>query len=227
MEKYQLAFSWLGVFLCLLIFGGMMTLISVIETITKPKILFYKKQRNLIPLAFIIFVSITILLFIIYLMNIDFISIFGDNWYMILSINIILIKIVISIIIGNEADKLGRNKYIWGLLAFIEFHLALIVLGSNFKLLPLKGNAKKFVIELNKETNTKIKVIDEAFKDGVIEYTISSEKINEIKSSYSVELKRIIDNDHIQNFNSKLEKALYNGIISQEEYNNKLQSPII
>lgn len=216
MEITQPEINWIGLLLGFAFLGGLIFFIAYIESKTKAKDLFYDKQKKLIDYAIMIFVSLAV---IIWFLKSNKIDLFGE-----FAIFVPLIKLVIAIVISGEADKLGRNKYLWGFLAFLEFHFALIALGMSKRLLRVEGEYKTEILKLNKRTVEKEVALNTTFKNGIIDITKLEEKIVEIKANYRNEIERILKSKNDSDYNSKLELALKNGIITQEEFDLKIEN---
>lgn len=213
METTQPEINWIGILLGFAFVGGLIFFIAYIEGKTKVKDLYYDKQRKLIEYAIMIFVSMSA---IIWFMKSNKIDLFGE--FALLGL---LVKVVIAIVIGGEADKLGRNKYLWGFLAFLEFHFALIALGLGNKLFRVKGQAKTDILNLNKLSVDKESALNLTFKNGIINESQKEEKLTEIKSDYRIKLENILKTKSTDDYYAKLELALKNGIITQEEFETK------
>lgn len=213
METTQPEINWIGILLGFAFVGGLIFFIAYIEDKTKVKDLYYDKQRKLIEYAIMIFVSLSA---IIWFMKSNKIDLFGE--FALLGL---LVKVVIAIVIGGEADKLGRNKYLWGFLAFLEFHFALIALGLGNKLFRVKGQAKTDILNLNKLSVDKESALNLTFKNGIINESQKEEKLTEIKSDYRIKLENILKTKSTDDYYAKLELALKNGIITQEEFETK------
>lgn len=213
METTQPEINWIGILLGFAFVGGLIFFIAYIEGKTKVKDLYYDKQRKLIEYAIMIFVSLSA---IIWFMKSNKLDLFGE--FALLGL---LVKVVIAIVIGGEADKLGRNKYLWGFLAFLEFHFALIALGLGNKLFRVKGQAKIDILNLNKLSVDKESALNLTFKNGIINERQKEEKLTEIKSDYRIKLENILKTKSTDDYYAKLELALKNGIITQEEFETK------
>lgn len=213
METTQPEINWIGILLGFAFVGGLIFFIAHIEGKTKVKDLYYDKQRKLIEYAIMIFVSLSA---IIWFMKSNKLDLFGE--FALLGL---LVKVVIAIVIGGEADKLGRNKYLWGFLAFLEFHFALIALGLGNKLFRVKGQAKIDILNLNKLSVDKESALNLTFKNGIINERQKEEKLTEIKSDYRIKLENILKTKSTDDYYAKLELALKNGIITQEEFETK------
>ena len=92
-----------------------MFLIAFVENRTKVKDLYYDKQRKLVDYAIMIFISLSAIIWIMTYDNIELLNKFAFIG--------LAIKSIMAFVVADEADKLGRNKYLWGILAFLEFHL--------------------------------------------------------------------------------------------------------
>ena len=205
--------NYLGIVIGFLIFGGLMFLIAFVENKTKIKDLYYDKQSKLIEYAIMIFISLSAIIWFMKSHNIELLNKFAFIG--------LAIKSIMAFVVAGEADKLGRNKYLWGILAFLEFHFAMIVLGSNPKLLRANEQTKKQLEKLNLQTIEKQKNTKIAFKNEIIDYEQNYKKVAENKENYLICLESIFSDNLKIDFNTKLEFALKSGIITQKELDEK------
>ena len=218
MEYLETNLTILNFVIALIFLIAFMSIIAFIEGKTKAKNLFYNQQDNLVVTALILFIGIFVIFAFIKSSAPTFYS-SGTFGFLVL-----MMKVLIAFFVSSKAKELGRNKILWWILSFLEFHIALIVLSQSKKLLNLKSEPKMKVKELNKSTNSKIDAIKKSTKDGIISENAQKQKISELESEYKSELEIIVKETEINNANSKLEYALKNGVITEDEYLRKKQT---
>lgn len=211
METTIKEIHWIQFIVAFALIGCMIFFIAFVESKLKVKDIYFTKQRKLI--------GYSIALFIVLLLFFCFVALQGISiWSGEIAFLVLCIKILIAFVIGGEADRLGRNKYLWGSLAFLEFHFVLLALGLGPKLLKINLKTKKLIQNLNNQILEKEKSIKQAFINGIIDYEAKNEKLSNLKKEYSFRLENINLKENNDEFNSKLDLAFKNGIITEEEF---------
>ena len=206
------------IFLVLLV--SLFSFIAYLENNNKPKLLFYKEHKNLITMGII---SLILVLFLFgYLMSDDVIE--RKNIGVPLLVFVIILKIIMIRVIVKESKKLGWNSFLWGILGLIAPFLSLIVLGANPKLVNTNSSSlEQKVNNLNSETIEKQKSINTARKNNIIDVETESKKLNELRKEYNVKLKSTLSEDKEDVVLNQLKNALNVGVLTQEEYDEKIK----
>ncbi|MEQ8240491.1 MAG: hypothetical protein RIA69_14830 [Cyclobacteriaceae bacterium] len=208
--------NWIQILVFYFIVIVIMQLIAFVESRTRPKQLFHDKQKTLITYAILIFIGV---IFIIYFFKFSLELNLFDGIEIVFFL--IFIKVMISIFIANQAKKLGRNKVLWGFLSFVEFHIALLVLGMNHKLVNASGQSKSEIKALNNNSLNKISAIKRSYTKGIINVESKEEKIIDVQKHYTAQFEELLSKFSVKKTNEELDRALEQGVITQEEYNSK------
>ncbi|SEQ20953.1 hypothetical protein SAMN04488097_1674 [Epilithonimonas lactis] len=134
---------------------------------------------------------------------------------------VIPIKIIVASFVSYYANKKNRNPVLWWFLGFFEYHSALIVLALSKGLLSTKKNDN----EVDSSYNEKLVRLNEMFKENLINENEFSKKKLEAENEYKIKHLVIKNDDKVQRKNqliSKLEVAFKEGLLTEEEYHNKL-----
>ena len=207
--------NFLSFVIAYLFLGIIFFLIAQIETSTNVRFLFYKKQRSLITEAVFIFLITTVLLY--------FIKELDGLVYTVLFL--LLIRVIMAIYVAKKAHQLGRNNILWGFLGFIQFHIALIVLGTNKRLVRSNNTIKTKLISVNEEFLKK-----KVLLDGLnLSPSLYRDKLRFLQENYYYKIDNInkveveLKNRNIDlKLKDNLKIAYENEILTESEYLEKL-----
>ncbi|WP_415376413.1 hypothetical protein [Patiriisocius sp. Uisw_017] len=186
----------------------------------------FQDTKNLIYTTIILFVLVTILLLILELyFNIQMGS---SLMYVIIGV----IKIIIAFYVAREAKKQNRSYALWFILAFIEFHSALIALALGKTIYKVPNSSKLLFDELTdsaKEKVSSLRELTSSVRKSDNSIAIENEygiPLMKIKREYSTEFNELLKNTKKQEHRNislqKYERAYKAGIMDKEEYDSKI-----
>lgn len=197
-------------------------IVSYIETFNKSRTLFKSEYQNgLIELVIISFIGF-IILFVFFMKNNDY------GLYRLIPLIAIIIKFVMASVTSNKAEKLGRNKILWWILGFLEYHTALIILAIRPAILKTNGVNKTKISAINKDFTQQENSLIELYNAKLLNEAEFGIKYGEIKKKYRDELENFAikdseDKNKIKNNEllQKLNKAYDDGLLTAEEFEMK------
>lgn len=141
----------------------------------------------------------------------------------------IALKVLSAAIVVDFAKKQNRNTTLWWVLGLLEYHSALIVLAFSGSLLRLKNSTNENLKNIEDDYNSKIIKLNDLFKSRIINEEELQIKCAELESDFQKESLKIISIANNMQFEkeqedliSKLENAYKDGILSEEEYKEKI-----
>ncbi|WP_026232347.1 hypothetical protein [Neolewinella persica] len=143
----------------------------------------------------------------------------SNELYWIIAIGL---RFVTANFVGVEANKLGRNKIIWIVLGFVEYHIALSLLYFRPQLfVPTESKI---------ELTLKAESINDLFLNGLISEQEAEVRFRELREEQKInsqneriDTKSSFEKSRKQVKIEVLQKALDLGMISKDEYEEKLK----
>lgn len=189
-----------------------------IESYKRQKHLFFIAHQGLIGWCVFLAIGIFIL----------FAMLYNAELYSLIWLVSLILKIAVASFVSKEAQKLGRNKVLWWILGFLEFHMALIVLAISPKLIKCSNKNKSVVHGINNKYKTLCKNLKSLKKSGSLTPSEFRNKKQIIIDNYNSEIAQILDNEVVANDNqnyqkmiAQLEEAFKNGLLTEEEFETK------
>jgi len=141
----------------------------------------------------------------------------------IILMTVLPLKIIMAFVVSNEAKKQNRNKIIWGVMGFLEFHSALIILGLSKTIHPLTGKSLEQYQNIKNEMTNKIKSLKELAKVDARTKNIFEYQKNKLYNQFDKDLNTLIIQNKKDEKIHKLGQAFSAGVISQNEFEERVK----